>query len=815
MILLVAGLVMAGLIAAGMLTWSGPAFAAEETGEVNNGIPVVYLEIDESQGTIEAMNASPDHSVYCYGELSISVPEGFHYCDMPDAACESVEGLSMSIRGRGNTTWSEDKKPYKIKLDKKADLFGLGKNKHWVLLANANDPSLLRDRITAWLGDQIGFEFTPRGVPVDLVMNGKYLGSYYFSENVRVDDNRVQLDELTQADEDPQVITGGYLVQCGTQELGSPNVFATDRDEIWATHTPSFDVNDDGYENPAQEQYIQGYLQRVEDALYGENFTNSAGEHYRDLMDLDSAVKYWLVDQACLNGDGYGTGSTYIYKKRDSEAGPGKLYWGPLWDFDYAWDYDKEYEGYRIMHGWIKAMLHDDEPGGFIEESEAQWPQVSAALKELTASGGIIDQYYEETKASALADHVIHSSKKDSAYDYHEKTEHLKKWIIDRTAWLDKNIANMGKQVYRITYMNGNELCGIEYMEQGDSLYGTFLRPEREGFTQVGWSGDDGQMIDERAGAEGDMTLHAEFKPDSELTHGEDILFVLDHDTINLLYQYGEYDLLYSVVPADAQDKSVIWTSSNESIATVDPDGGVHVLRTGEVTITGRLKYGETRSFRLMVLNQDVTLPEAVAMDQQTYTMNVNEYSKIRLSCQPEDSHFEVFTFTTDDNSVAKVDETGLLHAVAPGKTKVHVEAYGFDYKKKEDIRHYATAIVNVRAGDTPNPITAKGRPVSLKASKLAKKTVKIKPAKAFKINRAQGRLSYKAVSVKPAKYKKYFKVDARKGTITVKKGLGKKLKKSKKTKTIIRLKVRVKDAGTAQYQAAQRLATVKLKVRR
>ena len=48
---------------------------------IDNGVPVLYLNIDESQGTIEDMIASEDHSVYCYGTVSIDVPEGFHYSD--------------------------------------------------------------------------------------------------------------------------------------------------------------------------------------------------------------------------------------------------------------------------------------------------------------------------------------------------------------------------------------------------------------------------------------------------------------------------------------------------------------------------------------------------------------------------------------------------------------------------------------------------------------------------------------------------------------------------------------------------------------
>ena len=59
---------------------------AEETDEImpDNSLPVVYLDIDESQGTVEDMITSDEHSAYCYGTVSIEVPEGFHYSDFPD-----------------------------------------------------------------------------------------------------------------------------------------------------------------------------------------------------------------------------------------------------------------------------------------------------------------------------------------------------------------------------------------------------------------------------------------------------------------------------------------------------------------------------------------------------------------------------------------------------------------------------------------------------------------------------------------------------------------------------------------------------------
>ncbi|MBR6957822.1 MAG: CotH kinase family protein [Erysipelotrichaceae bacterium] len=377
--------------------FSQPVSAETDEETVDNGIPVVYINIDESQGTIARMYDSVDHNVYCYGTISVSVPEGFHYSDFQGTVLESIDGLTMSMRGRGNSTWSAntEKKPFKIKLDRKADILGLGENKHWVLLANHFDSTLIKNRITAWLGDRIGFEFTPRGVPVDLVLSGdiygtKYLGSYYLSENVRVDKNRLEIDELKEKDTDPDVITGGYLLQNGYQvDRDSPDRFFTSRDADWATHTPSFDTSDnvlltetadreteeaftgrdlgDGYVNKAQQEYIQNYIQMFEDVLYEQ------GTAYRDLMDLESAARYWLLQTFTLNGDAYATGSTYLYKVRDSADSVGKIYWGPLWDFDFGWDKQPHTTGMPYGHEWMKPMLYDNTEGGFVAEIHEQW----------------------------------------------------------------------------------------------------------------------------------------------------------------------------------------------------------------------------------------------------------------------------------------------------------------------------------------------------------------------------------------------------------------------------------------------------------
>ena len=265
------------------------------------------------------MNNSEDHSVKCTGTVSIdatgTVP-GFPVSDGDKIVCGSFPEMQMEIRGRGNSTWQTEKKPYKIRLKDKEALLGeeSGASRHWVLLANCYDRTLLKDRVTA---------------------------------------------------------------------RSSLNCFETESGEIWANRTPDFDeTENDGtrYENDRQKNYIRGHMQAVEDALYTADYSSGGTSNYRNLMDVESAAKYWLVMQASYNLDAYGTGSTYLYKYRNDP----KMYWGPLWDFDYAWKYNGPYEGFRNNHKWVRAMLHDTADGGFVKEVQRQWPTLSEQRRKCT-----------------------------------------------------------------------------------------------------------------------------------------------------------------------------------------------------------------------------------------------------------------------------------------------------------------------------------------------------------------------------------------------------------------------------------------------
>ena len=431
-----------------------------------HGIPVMYLNIDESKGTIDAMNNSPDHSANCYGSVDIKSPTGYK-SEYTGEKCQDLTGLKLEyIRGRGNSTWLwGKKKPYKLKFEKGVDLFGMGKNKHWVLLADEDDPTKMKNRISYWLGNAIGMEFSCKGVPVEVVINGKYNGLYYLCEQVRVGKNRVDIDELAEGDSDSSSITGGYLMSMviGKSDKKEEKYYTT-REMGFIFDTPDFL----DYQNEKQFNYICEYLQDTENALFSSNFVNKKGKNYKDYMDINSAADYYMIEFLACNKDGLATPSTYLYKKRN-----GKLYWGPVWDFDVRTygsdDADKdgsagvESDSMYNYNIWMERIKKDPEFKRVIQE---RWKTLKAKVDEATKNGGQIDKYYNEIKVAETYDQKLWGTS-SIMKSYDEEIAHLKNWMKKRAGWIDANQDALTKESSYLT----ETICRDQGMWYGGKWY--------------------------------------------------------------------------------------------------------------------------------------------------------------------------------------------------------------------------------------------------------------------------------------------------------------------------------------------------------
>ena len=236
----------------------------------------------------------------------------------PDPAPSEVD----SIRVRGNSTANTDKKPYRIKFDKKQGLFGKEKARSWVLLANYYDQTFALNSIAFRLGQKMGLEFTNSSQHVSLYINNNYKGVYQLTEQVQVNPGRVDIDP-----------DKGFLVEFDYHDAGSDDVKFTAAQYSLGTFVKSPEVTSNFNINNSKIKWVEEEVNAVMKKMGENNFPTNG---YRDMIDLESYAKYVLIEQLMDNFDfnskvqsGGLPGSNYAYKNVNS-----KMKAGPLWDFD-------------------------------------------------------------------------------------------------------------------------------------------------------------------------------------------------------------------------------------------------------------------------------------------------------------------------------------------------------------------------------------------------------------------------------------------------------------------------------------------------
>ena len=483
----------------------------------DNGIPVLYLTVDPDE--FENVWQSGEHTYRTSGKIRIVVPEGYEG-EYSDSLTPDTGELDLEyIRGRGHSTWKGAKRPFRLKLNKKADLLGMGSNKHWVLLANAFDDSMLRNRIVGYIGTEMGLDYTPKMQPVDLVVNGTYRGSYTLCENVRIDKTRINIDEIKPADTSEPEITGGYLLELSPGS-GDPDIeFTTDHGVYIGVNTPEFaeysDTDSSGRD--AQSSYIFNYIRNLEDAIYADDFRDPSGESYSGLMDIESAAKYWWIQEFSTNGDAFVTSSTYLYKERN-----GKLYWGPLWDFDLAlsnMETDTVFNNTQMP--WLDH-LRAYEPD-YQKVLRDEWDRLDKILKDVTKKDGVLDSYAAEIRSSWKNDSVAYKrlyGSENPAYEeadkeFTEAVEKLRTYIDSRRIAIENSIGSDLYKVYcKVTFMDGEEILKTEEVRIGDMLDGQYPElPDKENCVFAGWYTDAEltNAFDEYSSVTDDTILYAKW----------------------------------------------------------------------------------------------------------------------------------------------------------------------------------------------------------------------------------------------------------------------------------------------------------------
>lgn len=352
------------------------------------GIPVIYIDTVDGLFFDNLLKSATMKMARFEVDIKNSGLKGFEGTLVPD---------KDEIRGRGNSTWTMPKKPYRLKFDKKVSFFGLPAEKNWVLLALYEDKASIRTPIAHNLGHAINEYrlsnseetwYCPTAQMVEVVLNGRYDGLYCFTDHVsKVTSSRVNIPEpapediavlnttLGHYELKPEIypnVSGGFLIELeadfrAEEEIGVPivdsnNIVTGSTGDVFirapygpssmpiryfACKTLEFYKKDfvtpsapNGIVLQSYMNYITGFITEVntiimgsKDIVDGKTYLERVSEY----IDINTFIDYFFVQEIVKNADAVNFSSIYYNKDRDKVVNgvtvKGKLKAGPVWDF--------------------------------------------------------------------------------------------------------------------------------------------------------------------------------------------------------------------------------------------------------------------------------------------------------------------------------------------------------------------------------------------------------------------------------------------------------------------------------------------------
>lgn len=369
---------------------------------------------------------------------------------------ESMKTATLTIKGRGNSSWTNaPKKSYTIKFKDKQNFLGLGKNKSFALIANYFDKTLLRNFTSYKLAKTVftGMTWNPDAKCVNLFINNVYQGVYLAVETIKIGEKRVNIPDIADCKDIADFNNYGFILEVDSRQDENFN-FRTENNVPFSLKEPDGeDLQDD------VKKKIQEKVQAAENALYSVDFKNPSSEnYYGNFLDVDSFVDWWLLEELAKNTDSNFYSSCYIYFNPTDK----KFCMGPVWDFDLGWgniNSTETYTGFKVCESsnkdnetwesWILQLLKDD---NFKEIAKSRWSQLKPKIEEYFGTGNT--DGYEAKFESLQYDAELNFERwpilgketwKCPAGAEERKTftaekEFFINWKNNRIQWLDGNI---------------------------------------------------------------------------------------------------------------------------------------------------------------------------------------------------------------------------------------------------------------------------------------------------------------------------------------------------------------------------------------
>jgi hypothetical protein len=279
--------------------------------------------------------------------------------------------------------------------------------------------------------------YTPRSQFVELFINEQYQGNYLLAEQIKIAEQRVNIKSLGKEDISEHTISGGYLLEIDVR-IDAEYYFYTSHKKV------AFTIKSPENIVPEQLDYIENYINKVEEVLYSDSFSEQ-DFGYHKYLNIETLVNWYLVNEILKNNDAFFVNSVYFYKDRNE-----KLSMGPVWDFDIAvgniyYNGNDNPEGWWVKNSsWFNRLFEDPD---FTKRIKSRWNELKN--EEVFTLNDFIDNMAKELQYSQQSNFVKWDILNKNVWpntvvtgSYDGEIQYMKQWLEKRIKWMDAQINN-------------------------------------------------------------------------------------------------------------------------------------------------------------------------------------------------------------------------------------------------------------------------------------------------------------------------------------------------------------------------------------